>query len=110
MKKMKVLFVLALFLACTAGAGFAIGNKKASASKENAESSAVTLMNMLKEMKPGESKLSIAYQRAHTTKGSVCQLYTRVGGGFIVQTFSFKADDITSEIKTRKYQAACLVM
>ena len=56
------------------------------------EESTVALMDKLKSMKPGESWVNNIRVNDGVGTHRIGQLYTRVGGGFIVQTFNAKTD------------------
>lgn len=70
------------------------------------EESTVALMDKLKSMKPGENWVNNIRINDGAGFHKIAQLYTRVGGGFIVQTLNAKTDykteprrDIVSEVR-----------
>lgn len=105
MKKM----ILVLVCAMLAANAFAAGGKKLfgkqqkqEQQQEQKEQESATedsfngqLMEKLRAMKPGESWINNIKINDGVGWHRIGQLYTRVGGGFIVQTYNAKTDYVT---------------
>ena len=102
MKKMVLVLVCAMLAANALAAG---GKKlfgKQQKQEQQQEQESVTedsfngqLMEKLRAMKPGESWINNIKINDGVGWHRIGQLYTRVGGGFIVQTYNAKTDYVT---------------
>lgn len=100
--------ILVLVCAMLAASAFAAGGKKLfgkqqkQEQQEQKEQESATedsfngqLMEKLRAMKPGESWINNIKINDGVGWHRIGQLYTRVGGGFIVQTYNAKTDYVT---------------